>query len=67
MYVYSETENNSSKKEICLNHEVFCKNSTVLYIILTTPYIALYGTAQFKLHTRVCITRVYLVTPVEHF
>ena len=26
-----------------------------------------YGTAQFKLHTRVCITRVYLVTPVEHF
>ena len=26
-----------------------------------------YGTAQFKLHTRVCITRVYLVTPVKHF
>ena len=23
MNVYSETENNSSKKEICLNHEVF--------------------------------------------
>ena len=27
----------------------------------------IYGTAQFKLHTRVCISRVYLVTPVEHF
>ena len=26
-----------------------------------------YGTAQFKLHTCVCITRVYLVTPVKHF
>ena len=26
-----------------------------------------YGTAQFKLHTCVCITRVYLVTLVEHF
>ena len=27
----------------------------------------MYGTAQFKLHTRVCITHMYLVTPVEHF
>ena len=42
MNVYSETENISSKKEICLNHEVFCKNYAVLCIILTTPYIALY-------------------------
>ena len=29
--------------------------------------IASYGIAQFKLHTCVCITHVYLVTPVEHF
>ena len=27
----------------------------------------MYGTAKFKLHICVCITRVYLVTAVEHF
>ena len=27
----------------------------------------MYDTAQFKLHTCVCITRVYLVALVEHF
>ena len=26
-----------------------------------------YGSAQFKLHTRVCITRAYSMAPVEHF
>ena len=36
-------------------------------ISLSSVINVAYGTAQFKLHTRVCITRVYLVTPVEHF
>ena len=28
--------------------------------------LLVYGTARFKLHTRECIIRVYLVTPVEY-
>ena len=41
-----------------LKEEDTCSNVCVLVT---------YGTARFKLHTLECITRVYLVTPVEYF
>ena len=35
--------------------------------IIRITGVCIYGTARFKLHTRECITRVYLVTTVEYF
>ena len=44
MDVYSETENNSktSKKEICLNHEVFFVKTIQYYLLYSLHPILLY-------------------------
>ena len=44
-------------------------HTTSVIILLSTfdSKYTRYGTAPFKLHTRECITRVYLMTPVSIF
>ena len=46
---------------------VLCCPTLARRTTLADGPVCSYGTAQFKLHTCVCITRVYLVTLVEHF